>query len=352
LTHEEAEVIVQYVEWNVSKDGFFKPTLVFDPVVLAGVKIQRATGFNAQFIEKHTLGAGARVVIIRSGDVIPHVVRVLNPATSGEASMPDAAYEWTDTHVDIRAVGEQSDDQTLRQIEFFMKQMEVAFMAKGTIQKVFAAGFQTIPAIMKMTITDLLSIDGIQKKGAEKLYTSLQKTLAAATCLDFMNASNMFGRGIGRKKLEAFATAYPEILKGSVPKSGELRAVEGIAPATVKSMIEALPEVFAFIREIKPKACSAAASAAPSTSSASPVNAPAAMKELADKTIVFTGFRNKEWETLLKTVGCSVSNTVSKKVAMVVALDVDEDSSKLVKAREYGLKILSKDAFEKKYMKK
>jgi NAD-dependent DNA ligase len=354
LTHDEAEVIVQQVEWNVSKDGFFKPTLIFDPVVLAGVKIQRATGFNAQFIEKHNLGAGARVVIIRSGDVIPHVVRVLNPATSGEPSMPDAAYEWTDTHVDIRAVGKQSDDQTLRQIEFFMKQMEVAFMAKGTILKVFNGGFQTIPAIMKMTVADFLKIEGIQKKGAEKLYASLQKTLASATCLDYMNASNRFGRGIGRKKLEAFVVAYPEVLKGNMPKSGELRAVEGIAPATVKSMIEDLPEVLAFVRDINPKTCSAAsASAASASASASPaVKAPVAMKALADKSIVFTGFRDKEWETLLKTVGCSVSNTVSKKVTLVVAKDVDEDSSKLVKAREYGITILSKDAFEKKYLKK
>jgi NAD-dependent DNA ligase len=53
--HDEVEVVVSEVEWNVSKDGYIKPTVKFDPVLLGGVSICRATGFNASFIDKHTI---------------------------------------------------------------------------------------------------------------------------------------------------------------------------------------------------------------------------------------------------------------------------------------------------------
>jgi len=80
LTHEEAEVIVSHVEWNISKDGFLKPTVYFNPIHIGGVKIQKATGFNASFIQSNTIGPGSHIVIIRSGDVIPYIVRTLSPS--------------------------------------------------------------------------------------------------------------------------------------------------------------------------------------------------------------------------------------------------------------------------------
>lgn len=352
LTHDEAEVILQRIEWNVSKDGFLKPTLIFEPVVLAGVKIQRATGFNGQFVEKHRLGAGARVVIIRSGDVIPHVVRVLSAAATGEPSMPDVPYEWTSTHVDLKATGEASDAQTLKQLEFFVKQMEIPYLGSGTLAKLYAAGVRTIPDVMHLTEAQLVGVEGIQAKGAAKILGGIEAVRQKATCLDYMNASNLFGRGIGRKKLEALAEAYPEILvgMGTVPK-GDLRVVEGIRSDNVQAMLDALPAFYALAKSIDKNVCGKKAKKAADADgdAQAPAPADAALEPLRGKTIVFTGFRAKEWEAQLKTVGCSVSGTVSKKVTMVVAADVGETSSKLEKARALGIPIVSKAAFAKKF---
>lgn len=352
LTHEEAEVIVQKVEWNFSKDGFIKPTIIFDTVVLAGVKIQRASGFNGQFIEKNKIGPGSRIVIIRSGDVIPHVVRVLSPAMNNEPSMPTIPYVWTDTHVDIMvAEGEANEEVQLKQIEYFVNQMDIKYLAKGTITKLYGSGIKTIPELMNITESQLLKIDGIQKSGASRIIKSIEKTREKATVIDYMVASNMFSRGVARKKLELLTQKYPGILKGEVPTYSSNDTIEGLSGKTIKDMLSALPSVKEFIKDIDPniftKVKTVKSSDKVETSSVK--KSVSKYKELENKTIIFTGFRNKVWEELLLTVNCKISGNISKSLDLVVALDTNEESSKLVKARGYGLKIISKKDFQDKY---
>jgi DNA ligase (NAD+) len=362
LTHDEAEVIVQSVEWNVSKDGFIKPTLLFEPVVMAGVRIQRATGFNAQFIEKHQLGPGARVVIIRSGDVIPHVVRVVSGTATGKPSFPEIPFEWTETHVDIIATGEKSEAQHLKQLGYAVKQLDIKFMAEGTLKKIYDAGMaEDLPALLHLTEADLLRVPGIQTKGAKKLYDSLQATLNKADCLDYMNASGVFGRGMGRRRMEALVApgAYPEILQGVAPNptAAPLRSVEGMRPDTVRAVLRAVPEFLKLVRRIHPRLCTEASSSSSSSALASASSAlPAAsspkntkLNALAGQQVVLTGFRNAEMEALMKQAGIRVATGVSKKVSLVIAADPEADSSKLVKARELNIPIVSKDAFVKTY---
>ena len=65
------------IEWNVSKDGYIKPTLILEPTELGDVLVSRTTGFNAKYIYDNKLGKGSIVKMIRSGDVIPHIVEVI-----------------------------------------------------------------------------------------------------------------------------------------------------------------------------------------------------------------------------------------------------------------------------------
>lgn len=67
------------VEFNVSKDGYLKPRINIEPVQLLGTTVQWCTGFNARFIIDNGVGPGAKIVITRSGDVIPLVLRVISP---------------------------------------------------------------------------------------------------------------------------------------------------------------------------------------------------------------------------------------------------------------------------------
>jgi DNA ligase (NAD+) len=200
LTHEEAEVIVKEVTWNASKDGYLKPLIHFDPVVLAGASIQKATGFNAQYIETHTIGPGSRIVIIRSGDVIPHIVRSLSKSASGKPSFPDVEYEWNDTHVDIilKDKSKAEDVRTKRMI-YFAKTLGMKGVGEGIIERLYKNNVDSIKKLLEVTVEQLVKMEGFQKKSAEKIVSEIKEVVGKTDCLTFMDASNLFGRTIGEK---------------------------------------------------------------------------------------------------------------------------------------------------------
>ena len=111
ISDQVVEAKVVDVLWAPSKDGYLKPRVQIEPVTLGGAKIEFATGFNARFIVDHKIGIGAVVSVIRSGEVIPHILSVIVPAE--KPLMPLVPYKWNDTHVDI--ILDKDDDETVRE---------------------------------------------------------------------------------------------------------------------------------------------------------------------------------------------------------------------------------------------
>lgn len=314
LTHDEAEVVVTGVDWKVGKDGYISPTVVFAPVLLAGVRIGRATGFNASFVSKNRIGQGARVAIIRSGDVIPHIVRVIKPAA--EPSMPSVAYVWTDSGVDVRVTdGPAGSEQKARALEHFVKTLGVSGVGPGTLRKLADAGVDTVPKLLRSN--DL---------GAA-VAASLARALSRAKCVDLMVASNLFGRGIGTQKLALIASRFPEVLAGRPPTKAQLRSEKGVGEATTEAFLSGIESFYDLMRD-----------------AGVPCRAAIAQNDAFKKeTVVFTGFRSKEWATAVESGGGKMAGGVSKSVTLVVAADAN--SGKALKAATLGIRVVSKDAF-------
>jgi NAD-dependent DNA ligase len=339
LTHEEAEVIIRSVEWNASKDGYLKPLVHFDTVVLAGAKISKATGFNAQFIEKHAIGPGSRLVIIRSGDVIPHILRVLSPSSAGTPSFPDVPYKWNDTSVDIMVEGETSDVK-LRRMEHFCATLEAKNVAAGTLRKLYDHGVDSIPKLLALKEEDVLKMDGFQKTSAQRVVAGLQ-AVKNAPCEDLMVASNLFGRGFGKKKIALLIQHFPQILERKVPTAAEVENVGGIGATTARAFLAALPSFYKFLDDVK-------LSCKP-TKPATPSKSPSRSHNFQGMTIVFTGFRNKDWEAMVTSHGGKMGSSVSKSTSLVVAADPNETSGKIQKARELNVHVISKQEFAQEY---
>ena len=83
---DSAEVEVTDITWNLTRTGKLFPTVWFTPVKLSGATVQKATAFNAKFIEEEGLGIGSKILIQRSGEVIPDVMEVL---TRRDYKFPD-----------------------------------------------------------------------------------------------------------------------------------------------------------------------------------------------------------------------------------------------------------------------
>ena len=200
LSGQMAEAKVVDVIWTPSKDGYLKPRVQIEPLQLGGVKIEYATGFNAAFIQQHKIGIGALIQIIRSGDVIPHIMSVTTPAD--EAKMPSVPYKWNKTHVDVM-LEDVGSDVVVREknITKFFKDIGVDGLAGGNVIRIIAAGFDSVPKIIHMTKADFLKVEGFKEKLATKIYNGIREKLDAAPLVTIMSASNLFGRGFSDKKM-------------------------------------------------------------------------------------------------------------------------------------------------------
>ena len=349
-TLEQIEVIVKEVEWNISKDKYMKPIVKFDEILLDDVKIKQATGFNAGYIEKNNIGPGSRIVIIRSGNVIPHIQSVLTASANGKPSMPgelNKDYKWNDTRVDIIKIGEDRNaDFDIKNIVYFMKTAEVDNMGPGNITKIYNAGFHNIKSILKIQKEDLLKIEGFKGKSADNILKALEK-VKELDCLVLMDASNMLGRGFSYKKIKMITDVYPSILidnaenreKSLKISVEDLVKVEGIAKISAKLFIENLPRFYEFYDSLGVKCKGIEEKVDKSVEKTENAN-------IKDKKFIFTGFRNKDYEKIIVENGGKVVTSISKSTHYLIVKNKTEKSGKIDKATELGVKILDIPEFE------
>ena len=343
LGDQVAEVKVVDVIWTASKDGYLKPRVQVEPVTLGGAKIEYATGFNAKFIEDNKIGVGAVVKLIRSGDVIPHILDVVRPAP--EALMPSVPYKWNDTHVDIELV-DKTEDSTVQEkvITGFFKGIGVDGMGAGIVKRIIAAGYNTVPKILAMKEEDFLGVDGFKSKLASKVYNGIHEKLDAASLADLMHATNIFGRGFGTKRFKAILEENPDILVSKLSdaeKEKLLASVSGMAKKSAAVFVEKIPEFIQWAKE---------AGVENKLVYSSPVASVGAKAHpLYGKKIVMTGFRDKELATKIEKVGGENSGSVSKNTFVVLVKDVDEDTGKADQARKLGVRLMTPEQFKDEY---
>jgi len=271
----------------------------------------------------------------------------------------DISYEWTDTHVDI-VVKNQTDNKEIqiKTLEGFANKLDIPYLGPGTIAKLYDAGTTSLPKLMHLTAADILKIEGFQKTSAEKLAKSLATVRETALCVDLMVATNIFGRGLGSRKLGPVVKMYPDILtQRRIPTVLEVTKIEGIAEKTAKLFVDNLSAFFKLMDDMeipcraeKPKKTAAKDKAAETPVPPTPAAQRPAKKSLSGMTIVFTGFRNKEWEEMLESAGGKVSSAVSKNTNLVVAVNPNDNTGKILKANDLGVPVMSKDQFEREYI--
>ena len=346
LSDQVAEAKVVRVEWNPSKDGYLKPRVEIEPIELGGVTITYATGKNASFIEKNKIGVGSIVELVRSGDVIPDIKKVVVPAP--EPSMPDVDYVWNETHVDIMLV-DKSADATVREknVLGFFKVLEVDGVGPGVVTKLMKAGYDTVPKILKMSEADFLGLEGFKKTLANKIYTNIHKALDEASLPALMKASNIFGRGFGEKKLTPALEMYPDILVSKDSDASKVDKLVKVSGWSTKSATEFVKHIDAFVKFIRECGLEdrlvikkVASQSMPKVDTSHP---------LYGKKIVMTGFRDKALEELIKSKGGEMGSSVSKKTFAVLVKDLDEDTGKAEQARALGVSLMTPDAFKQLY---
>jgi NAD-dependent DNA ligase len=355
LSEQVVEAKVLDVLWTPSKDGYLKPRVRIEPVNIGGVTIEYATAFNADFVEKNKLGVGAVIQLVRSGDVIPHIMAVISQAT--KAKMPDLPYEWNDTHIDVVLKNAESNltVQEKKLVSFF-KGLDVTGLSEGNIKRIMKAGFTTKEAILSMTIEDFKKAEGFKDKMATKVYNSLRKKIEDSSLSKLMASSGLFGRGMGERKIKALLEVYPEVLMDAhegKKSAGEIthivNGIEGFAKKTSELFVSNIPKFLTFLEKAnlmhKLEEHQVEITKLKQTKSKQDTTHP-----LYDKTVVMTGFRDKELQKVIENVGGKNGSSVSKKTFALLVVDKFEETSKTEKATKYGVQILTPEEFKEKYL--
>ena len=349
LSDQLAEATVIDVIWSPSKDGYLKPRVQILPINLGGVKIEYATGFNGAFIKNNKIGIGAVIQIIRSGDVIPHILNVTVPAITPK--MPTQSYKWNSTNVDI-ILENMDQDETVREkvITGFFKGIEVEGLGSGNISRIIEAGYDTVPKIINMMTDDFLKVEGFKIIMANKIYNGIKEKIHTASLITLMSASNLFGRTLGERKIEPIMNEYPDILISKESKQEKIQkilTVKGIAQKSAESFVENIETFNNFIKEcgLEHK-----------------LNQPLYKNEYKDlvqplvkvdalfnKTIIMTGFRDKNLEDKIKSAGAKLGSSVSKNTHLVIVKNLEEDTGKVSDAKKLGVPLITVEDFNNKY---
>ena len=350
LSEQIAEAKVVDVLWSPSKDGYLKPRVQIEPIILGGVRIEYATGFNGSFIRDNNVGIGALIELIRSGDVIPHIRKVTMPAET--AKMPDIAYKWNDTGVDIM-LEDIDNDETVKEknITGFFRGIGVEGLSSGNVSRIISAGYDSVAKIINMSLDNFLEVEGFKMKMATKIYNGIREKLESASIITLMSASNVFGRGFSGKKIELVFSLYPDVLtskENNEVKIAKIAAMKGMAQKTAEAFVERIGAFVDFMKECgleKKILLSNVESEATVSKSTVDISNP-----LYEKTIVLTGFRDKDLEAVLKNVGAKMGSSVSKNTLCVVVKDSNSDeSSKVLEAKRLGIPVLTLSQFKTQY---
>ena len=255
LDDQIVESKVVDVIWSPSKDGYLKPKVQIQPVKLGGAVIQYATLHNAEFVIKNKIGLGAIVQILRSGDVIPKVEKVIKPAKTIKMPSSEYKYKWNSTKKDLILLNaEDNDIVRLKRIEDFFNKLDVVGLGRGNIQRIMNSGFKTIPKILTMSIQDFMKVEGFKEKMATKVYNSIHERLDKVSLPALMGASNIFGRGLGTKRIVAIMNEYPNILtssEGSLDKIEKITELDGFKDKTARLFVLPIPKFVKFLQDIK-----------------------------------------------------------------------------------------------------
>lgn len=341
---EEATTRLIDVAANVGRTGVLTPTAILEPVFVSGVTVRQASLHNYDLIAQKDIRIGDRVIVKRSGEVIPYVVGPILAARTGEERpiTPPATCPACGSPV-ARDEGEVAyyctnaacPERIARNIEYFVSReaMDIEGLGERGVRQLLEQGLIHDEAdLFTLTVDDLLQLEGFADKKARNLLNSIQ----AAKQRPLARLIAALGiRGVGSTVAELLAQHFRSIDRLAAASSDELQSLEGLGPHTAKAIVEwfANPRNRTLIEKLRRAGVRLEETAAPQ---------PRLSNRLAGLTFVLTGtlptLKRNEAAALIEQHGGKVVGSVSKKTSYVVV--GEEPGSKLTKAQELGVPLL------------
>ena len=341
---EEKDTQLKAIEVSVGRTGVLTPTAVFEPVLLAGTSVSRASLHNEDMIRKLDVHIGDTIRVRKAGDIIPEVIAVTAHGPGTEPyQMPCVCPSCGEPVVRLedeaalRCVNPECPAQSLRNIIHFASRdaMDIEGLGEAVACQLVEKNYVATAAdIYSLTKEQLLTLDKFKSKSAENLLNAIEKS--RANNLDKL----LFGlgiRNIGDKAAALLAEHFGTMQAISEAKPEEIAAIDGFGEV----MAQSVHEFFAksgtqdLLRRLMQAGLNMEWHGEKKTAI------------LLGKTIVVTGtlqnLSRAEAEALIVHNGGKASGSVSKKTSYVLAGEAA--GSKLTKAQALGVPVISEAEF-------
>ena len=338
---EEKEAKILSVDWTVGRTGVVTPTANLTPVQLAGTTVSRATLHNVDYIAEKDIHQDDIVIVYKAGDIIPAVLRVVKDKRVSDQALaipthcPSCQSELLhfEDEVALRCINPLCPAQIKEGLNHFASRdaMNITGLGPAVVEKLFAAQLvEDVAGIYRLSVEDLLTLEGFKEKSAEKLHEAIQASKEnSAEKLLFGLGIRHVGSKVSQILLQEFhdldqlATADPERI-ASIDSLGMVVAESlksYFAQEGSKRLLQELKEAGANMAYLGEKVAADAA--------------------LSGMTVVLTGklerLTRSEAKAKLESLGAKVTGSVSKKTDLVVA--GSDAGSKLTKAQELGIQV-------------
>ena len=344
---QEATTTLLDVEWNVGRSGRVGPTAILEPVELAGVTVKRATLNNMDDIKRKGVMIGAEVFIRRSNDVIPEIMGVVESSLEGatEIKVPevcpacgshlvlDGAHYFCENTLSCKP-------QMVKSIVHFACRdaMNIEGFSEKTAEQLFEKlDIRSIADLYKLDYEELLTLDKFGPKKAQNLLNAIEKS-KTPELYRFIYALGI--PNVGVKTAKDLVNKFKSIDGLRNAKFDELVSVQDVGDIVAKCVLEFFHEekVLDTIEQLLELGVNPAFEEQIIVESS-----------FSGKIVVVTGtlqnYSRGEIKAKLESLGAKVSGSVSKKTDYVIA--GEEAGSKLTKAQDLGVTVLTEEEFEK-----
>lgn len=347
------------IEKGIGKTGVLNPVILIEPVEINGATVSRATAYNAAYLVENNICDGAVIEVTRGGDVIPKHLKTLEYNETMFEKMCDdlvicpscgKPLKWNETNVDLVCTNDKCKEMVISGMVYFFRTMGCEQFEEPTIRRLYEYGYKTVDAILESHVSEFQNLLG--KSKGKTVFSQIEKVLAGVPLARYLTAINVFDGKIAestcQKILDGLNGETVERLRD--PNSYALTAESAVALKHECELIPGIGDVLAltFVKGLKTYLSRGKDKRIVITYVQSPkVETP----EGGFKKVCLTGFRDKELEKMLPQFGYTVSNGVSKDLYLLVTADMNSSSSKMKKASEYGIKIISRKEFENEILK-
>ncbi|WP_342540407.1 NAD-dependent DNA ligase LigA [Heyndrickxia sp. FSL K6-6286] len=348
---EQKETVIKDIKIQVGRTGRLTPLAILKPVKLAGTDVSKATLHNQDFIDSKDIQIGDTVVIQKAGDIIPEVIRSIpekRPANAIKYNIPTSCPVCNSPTVreangaDTRCINPECPAQQLGGIVYFASKeaMDIEGLGPSSVESLVTEGY--IKNIADIYFLEQYRDELIEKGvvGRKKSTDNLLKAIGKSKDNDLDRLLTGLGiKNIGKQTARVLAMNFPDIDAIANATYDQLIALPDFGDIVVNSVLNYFKQEKnqKLIAELK----KAGVNVKSKTSEVSKDD------RFSGQTFVITGtlptLKRDEATKIVQSYGGKVSGSVSKKTSYVLA--GEEAGSKLTKAQNLGIRIISEEEF-------